>query len=97
MTGKRRCVTYDTTIIAYLLEPDLKTALAQTPTSVQVKVGTPKGEQVVTLKPAPDSADPVGGGRFISEFGPFDLQGTGGEVTVQVGGKTLSAPFRGPH
>ena len=46
---KKKGTTYDTTIIAYLLEPDLKTALTHPPTSVQVKVGTPKGEQVVKL------------------------------------------------
>jgi hypothetical protein len=94
---KKHGATYDTTIVAYLLQPDLKTALAETPTSVQVKIGTPKGSQSVALKAAPDSTDPVGSARFMSEPGPFDLHQTGGEVTVQVGGKTLSGPFRGPR
>jgi hypothetical protein len=94
---KKKGNTYDTTIVAYLLQPDLKTALAETPTSVQVKIGTAKGDQVVALKAAPDSTDPVGSSRFVSEPGPFDLHQTGGEVTVQVGGKSLSGPFRGPR
>ena len=94
---KKNGKTYDTTIVAYLLQPDLKTALAEKPTSVQIKIGTPKGDQVVALKEAPDSADPVGSSRFTSDPGAFDLHQTGGEVTVQVGGKTLSGPFRGPR
>jgi hypothetical protein len=94
---KKKGSTYETTIVAYLLAPDLKTSLADAPTSVQVKIGTPKGDQVVKLERSPDSADPVGGSRFISEFGPFDLVQTGGEVTVEVSGKTLSGPFRGPR
>ena len=94
---KKSGASSDTTIIAYLLQPDLKTSITETPTSVQVKIGTPKGDQVVDLKAAPDSADPIGSSRFISTYGPFDLHQTGGEVTVQVGGKTLSGPFRGPR
>ena len=94
---KKSGATFDTTIIAYLLQPDLKTSFTETPTSVQVKIGTPRGDQVVDLKAAPDSADPIGSSRFISAYGPFDLHQTGGEVTVQVGGKTLSGPFRGPR
>jgi hypothetical protein len=94
---KKNGARFDTTIIAYLLQPDLKSAFAEKPTSVQVKIGADKGDQVVDLKAAPDSADPVGSGRFESAYGPFDLHQAGGEVTVQVGGKTLSGPFRGPR
>jgi hypothetical protein len=88
---------FETTLVAYLLQPDLKTPLSQAPTSVEVKIGTPKGDQVVALKAAPDSADPLGSTRFVSAPGPFELNQVGGEVTVQVGGKTLSGPFRGPR
>jgi hypothetical protein len=94
---KKNDATFDTTIVAYLLQSDQKTALTETPSSVQIKIGTPKGEQVVALKPAPDAGDPIGSSRFESAYGPFDLHQTGGEVTVQVGGKTLSGPFRGPR
>ena len=88
---------YETSLVAYLLQPDQKTPFSETPTSVEVKIGTPKGEQVVALKPAPDSADPLGSSRFVSTPGPFELDQSGGEVTVQVGGKTLSGKFRGPR
>jgi hypothetical protein len=88
---------YETTLIAYLLEPDQKTSFPETPKSVEVKMATAKGEQVVALKPAPDSADPLGATRFVSAPGPFELAESGGEVTVQVGGKTLSGKFRGPR
>ncbi|MGP0062314.1 MAG: hypothetical protein ACLQGP_01765 [Isosphaeraceae bacterium] len=86
-----------TTLVTYLLQPDQKTPSSETPTSVEVKIGTPKGDQVVKLKAAPDSADPLGGSRFVSSPGPFELNQTGGEVTVEVGGKTLSGKFRGPR
>jgi hypothetical protein len=88
---------FETTLVAYLLQPDQKTVFAETPTSVQVKIGTPKGEEVVPLKAAPVSADPLGSSRFVSKPGPYELNQTGGEVTVQVGGKTLSGKFRGPR
>jgi hypothetical protein len=91
---KKNGSTFDTTIVAYVLQADQKTAVAENPTSVQAKVQTPKGEQVIALKAAPDSADPVGSSRFVSALGPFDLHQTGGEVTVQVGGKTLTGTFR---
>jgi hypothetical protein len=88
---------YETTLVVYLLQPDLKTPFAETPTSVKINIGTPKGEQVVVLKPAPDSTDPLGSSRFVSTSGPFELNQVGGEVTVEVGGKTLSGTFRGPR
>ena len=94
---KKNGAAFDTTIVAYLLQPDMKTAFPETPSLVQVKIGTPKGDQVVPLKATPDSADPVGSTRFESAYGPFDLAQTGGEVTVQVGGKSLTGPFRGPR
>jgi hypothetical protein len=87
----------ESTIVAYLLQPDQKTPFSETPKSVQVKIGTPKGEQLVSLKAEPDSTDPIGSARFVSAPGPYELNQSGGEVTVQVGGKTLSGTFRGPR
>jgi hypothetical protein len=88
---------YETTLVAYLLQPDQKAAFSETPTSVEIKIGTPKGDQLVQLKAAPDSADPLGSSRFVSPPGLFELNQTGGEVTVHVAGKTLTAKFRGPR
>lgn len=95
--GEVKGKSYQTTLVAYLLQPDRKTPFAEAPTSVEIKIGTPRGDQVVPLKPAPDSSDPQGSARFVSALGPFELNQTGGEVTVQVGGKTLSGKFRGPR
>jgi hypothetical protein len=99
LNGKRETKNKvsQTNIVAYLLQPDLKTPFSETPKSVQVKIGTPKGEQTVTLKAEPDSTDPIGGARFVSAPGPYELNQSGGEVIVQVGGLTLSGTFRGPR
>ena len=99
LNGKRekKGKAFQTNLIAYLLQPDRKTPFSETPTSVEIKMGTPKGEEVIALKAAADSADPLGGSRFVSTPGPFELNQAGGEVTVQVGGKTLSGTFRGPR
>jgi hypothetical protein len=88
---------YETTLVAYLLASDHETPFTETATSVEIKIGTPKGDQVVALKPAPDSADPLGKSRFVSSPGPYELNQAGGEVTVQAGGNTLSGTFRGPR
>ena len=42
---------YQTTLVAYLLESDHETPFTETATSVEIKIGTPKGDQVVALKP----------------------------------------------
>ena len=99
LNGKRekKGKAFQTNLIAYLLQPDQETPFSETPTSVEVKMGTPKGEEVIALKAAADSADPLGSARFVSTSGPFELNQAGGEVTVQVGGKTLSGTFRGPR
>jgi hypothetical protein len=94
---QKRGKVFETTLVTYLLQPDLKTPFGETPTSVEVKIGTPKGDQVVALKAAPESADPLGSTRFVSAPGPYELNQVGGEVTVKVGGKTLSGTFRGPR
>jgi hypothetical protein len=99
LNGKRekKGKEYQTILVAYLLESDHQTPFAESPTSVQIKIGTPKGDQVIYLKPEPDSADTLGKSRFVSPPGPFELNQAGGEVTVQAGGKTLSGTFRGPR
>jgi hypothetical protein len=84
-------------LVAYLLGPDKKTAMAETPSSVEVKIRTTKGEKAVKLRPSPAPSDPAGGCRFVSEVGPYELTQTAGEVTVVVGGRTLSGTFRGPR
>jgi hypothetical protein len=99
LNGKRekKGKEYETTLVAYLLGSDHEAPFAETATSVEIKLGTAKGDQVVALKASPDSADPLGQSRFVSTPGPFELNQVGGEVTVQAGGKTLSGMFRGPR
>jgi hypothetical protein len=99
LNGKRekKGKAYETNLVAYLLQSDQKTAFAETPSSVLVKLGTATGKQEIELKPAAEASDPVGSTRFVSAFGPFELTQSGGDVVVQVGGKTLSGTFRGPR
>jgi hypothetical protein len=87
----------DTTIVAYVLQPDKNTAIATLPTEVSVKMTTVKGPITVALRPEPDPADPVGAARFVSAMGPYDIHELSAEVVLNLGGKTVSASFRGPR
>jgi hypothetical protein len=87
----------DTTIVAYVLQPDKNTAIATLPTEVSVKLTTAKGPLTVPLRAEPDPADPVGTARFVSAMGPYDLHELSAEVVLNLGGKTITANFRGPR
>jgi hypothetical protein len=95
--SQRRSGVNQTRIVAYVLQHDQKTAIAQQPTSVSVNLALPGGSKAVPLSLAPAADYPVGNARFASEPGPFELDRIGGEVTVAVGGKTLTGAFRGPR
>jgi hypothetical protein len=95
--GKRTAATFEPTVVAYFLQSDGKTALAILPAEVVVKLDTAQGQKTITLKPKPETSDPVGSGRFVSDPGPYDLTQRGGEISLNVGGKSLSTPFRGPR
>jgi hypothetical protein len=94
---ERRGNVFLTTVVAYLLQPDQKTALAQKPTQVSVKLDTPTGSKTIPLVAESKPGDPLGAARFASELGPFELDQRGGEVTLAIDGKTLTTPFRGPR
>jgi hypothetical protein len=94
---ERKAGGMQTTIVAYLLQPDQKTAHAAKPPKVTVKLDTPRGPATIDLLPKADKADTVAGTPFISELGFYDLTQRGGDVTVAIDGKTLTAPFRGPR
>jgi hypothetical protein len=94
---ERKGRSIQTNVVAYLLQSDQKTPFAQKPTSVTVKLDTAGGSRSIPLLPRPDGGDPAGGSRFVSDFGPFDLNMIAGEVTVAVDGKTLTGSFRGPR
>jgi hypothetical protein len=94
---ERKLGVIQTNLVAYLLQSDLKTALPGKPSKVSVKLDTPRGQATVDLVAKPDQADPVAGPRYVSELGMYELNQRGGEVTVALDGKTLTAPFRGPR
>ena len=94
---EKRYGAFETTIVAYLLQPDKKTALSLKSTNVSVKLDTSGGQKTVMLLAKPDQGDSVGSARFASEFGPFELNQRGGDVVVAIDGKTLTMPFRGPR
>jgi hypothetical protein len=94
---ERRGRVFLTTIVAYLLQSDQKTAVTQQSRSIAVKLGAPPGEKALTMRPAPDPSDPVGSARYVSELGPYQLEQIGGEIQVVLDGKTLTATFRGPR
>jgi hypothetical protein len=98
LNGGRQRVGYQftTTLVAYLLQPDMKTALAEKPASIAVTLDTPAGEKTIPLASKPETGDSVGSTRYVSDPGPYELNQRGGEVTVPLNGKTLKAPFRGP-
>jgi hypothetical protein len=87
----------DTTIVAYVLQTDKSTAMTTLPTDVSVKMTTAKGPTTVPLRAEPDAADPVGTARFVSAMGPYDLHEVSAEVVLNLGGKSISANFRGPR
>jgi hypothetical protein len=94
---ERRSGAFQTNIVAYLLQPDQKTALPAKASKVSVKLDTPRGQATVDLVPKPSQADATAGAPYVSELGPYELNQRGGEVTVAIDGKTLTAPFRGPR
>jgi hypothetical protein len=94
---ERKGRSFVTTIVAYLLQPDQKSALTGQVKAVGVKLGAPPAMQTVALHPNPERSDPLGSVRFVSALGPFQLEQSGGEIEVVLDGKTLTAPFRGPR
>jgi hypothetical protein len=94
---ERRGRAFLTTVVAYVLQPDQKSAVTQQSKSVTIKLGVPPDVKTLTLRPDPDGSDPAGAARFVSELGPFVLNPSGGEIQVVLDGKTLTAPFRGPR
>jgi hypothetical protein len=93
LNGERRGRTNQTTIVAYLLQADQKTASAQKPSEVVVKLGS----QTVPLHAEPAAGEPAGNARYVSAPGPYDLHQQGGDVVVTHDGQTASGSFRGPR
>jgi hypothetical protein len=93
----KRGNAYLTTVVAYLLQADQKSAVTQQAGSVTVKLGVPPEVKTIKMRHNPDRSDPSGTARFVSELGLFQLNQSGGEIQVVLDGKTLTAPFRGPR
>jgi hypothetical protein len=94
---EKKRAAYLTTIVAYVLQPDKKTAFPKPPTSVSVTLLTSKGKKTIPLLLTPRPSDPVGSVRFVSDLGPYELNQIGGDIAVEVDGKRLTATFRGPR
>ena len=97
--AQKKGTTFQTTLVAYFLQPRQEDATSSEHADVgrQVKIGTPQAEKKsITLKAGAGFGRLRWGVSLRFAPGPFELNQTGGEVTVQVGGKTLSGKFRGP-
>ncbi len=86
-----------TTIVAYLLQPDRKTAVASPPQEIAIKLDTQKTPNPIPLPLKLDTTDPAGSARYVSEVGPYEVDrgGGGGTVEVTLNGKPITVPFRG--
>jgi hypothetical protein len=93
-----------TTIVAYFLQIDGKSALAPAPEEVNFAIqssgasgGRSKqnaGDRIrLNAEPKPD--DPFAAGRFASKTGPYALTGLRGTLTATIGGQEVSSTFAG--
>ena len=85
-----------TAIVVYFLGPDAKESAMTTPTDVNfiLNLGS-NNSRTVALKAEPKSGDPAGGGRFVSEMGPYRVEDLRGDLTASVGGKTAKVSLVG--
>jgi len=85
-----------TSIVAYYLQPDCKSAMEPPPAGVNfvIEAGR-KGSQTIPLSAEPKSDDPAGAGRFASKPGPYVLSGLRGRLNAKIGGQEISTTFVG--
>lgn len=82
-------------LAVYLLQPDLKSGLATIPTSISAAVVTPETSEpiAVSLRHDPLTARADASARFASAPGPFDYDELAGELTIELGGQTITREF----
>ena len=96
-----------TSIVAYFLQPDGKSAMSPSPTDVSFHIDpdarsrqrgkTAASSTMVALSAEPKSDDPAGASRFASKTGPYDLTGIRGTLKAKINGEEVSATFTGPR
>ncbi len=94
-----------TSIVAYFLKADGKSAMSPTPTDVSFQIdpdarskqrGKATGNSsTVGLSAEPKADDPTSASRFTSKTGPYDLAGIRGTLKAKINGEDISAPFMG--
>ncbi len=84
-------------LVAYLLQPDRKSAAASPPKAMTVKYLAQGEEKSATLVLDPDTSDPVGSARFVSPPTPLVVERgeAGGTIEFEWNGKKVSTSFRG--
>ena len=82
-----------TQILVYFLDPELKAPAAVSPSGVVVKLTIATGQppEVVTLDAAPEVSDPLGGKRFASKPGNYQLSSAHGELNATLDGQASSS------
>jgi hypothetical protein len=85
-----------TSIVAYYLQTDCKSAMEPPPADVKfvIEEGR-KGSQTIPLSAEPKSGDPASAGRFASKPGPYMLSGLRGKLNAKIGGQEISTTFAG--
>jgi hypothetical protein len=85
-----------TAFVVYFLRPDGKSPLDPVPSNASLVVEQArKAAQTVQLSLDPRTDDPVGGTRFASKPGPYQLARLTGTLKANIGGQEVSAPFSG--
>jgi hypothetical protein len=84
-----------TQIVVYFVDPELKAPAAVSPSGVVVKltIATGKPPEVVSLEAAPEVSDPLGGKRYASKPGNYQLTSAHGELNATLDGQPFSAEF----
>jgi hypothetical protein len=82
-------------ILVYFLDAELKAPASVSPSGVVVKltIVTGKPAETVTLEAAPEVSDPLGGKRFASKPGIYQLTSVHGELSATLDGQPFSAEF----
>jgi hypothetical protein len=85
-----------TSIVAYFLKIDGKSALEPPPTDVTIVVDRAKtGSETIPLAAEPKSDDPAGGSRFASKPGAHHLAMLRGTLKAKIAGQDISIAVSG--
>jgi hypothetical protein len=85
-----------TSIVAYFLKIDGKSALEPPPTDVAIVVDRAKERaETIPLAAEPKSDDPAGGSRFASKPGPHHLGMLRGTLKAKLAGQDISIAVSG--